>query len=125
MAQSGNDIWINQSNRELPFFPNKSYVITAADVGKLNLPAFMWIEAYFDPENVANPHLAVWGGNLNEDGTPQVNLIRFAYSGQMKQFKGQGILASGVDCRGVTQTSTTIGADPGDLIQVIVGGGAI
>lgn len=125
MKESGNDISIGQYNRELPFFPNKSYVLTSADMGNLNLPAFMWIEAYFDPNNVSAPRLAVWGGHYNADGSPQVNIVRFAYSGQTKVFKGKGILASGVDCRGVTQISTTIGADPADLTQVIVYGGMI
>lgn len=125
MKESGNDISVGQYNREVPFFPNKSYVITAADVGNLYLPAFMWIEAYFNAATVTDPHLAVWGGHYNADGTPQVNLVRFAYSGQMKQFKGKGILSSGTDCRGVNQTSTAIGSDPANLTQVIVYGGAI
>lgn len=125
MKESGNQISIGQYNRELPFFPNMSYIFTSADIGNLNLPAFMWIEAYFDAMNVSSPQLAVWGGHYNADESPQVNIVRFAYSGQMKQFKGKGILSSGVDIRGVTITSTTIGANPANLSQVIVHGGMI
>lgn len=125
MKESGNDVSIRQYNRELPFFPNKSYVVAPADLGNLNLPAFMWIQAFFTAASVPSPQLVVWGGHYNADSTPQGNLIPFAYSGQIIQFKGKGLLSSAVDCRGVTQTSTALGGAVNQITRVVVYGGAI
>jgi len=125
MKESGNDVSIGQYNRELPFFPNKTYVIEAADLGNLNLRAFMWIQAFFDAASVTSPQVVAWGGHYNADGTPQGNLIPFGYSGHIIQFKGKGLLTSAVDCRGVTQTSTPFGVAPTQIRRVVVYGGAI
>jgi hypothetical protein len=126
MLTSSNDLNINESNREVPFFPSKSWIITTTDYDdiSLTLPAFMWVQAFFDATVLANAQLAVWGGKYNPNNTIQANIVRFAYSGQMIMFKGKGILTSGIDFRGTTITSTPLGANPNELSQIIVYGGA-
>lgn len=118
---------INDRNTDIPFTPSNSWILTEADKDKLDLElTFGWIQAFFDNTLTENPVLAVYSGKSNDsDGSPQANIIQFAYSGERVKFKGNGILSSGKDCRGVTITSLPI--DPESpttsFLRVIVQGG--
>ena len=119
---------VTDRNTEMPFFPSTSWTLTQSDLTAGTTSGFKdtftWIQVFFDAESLTAPaQLVVYSGKPNQDGSPQCNLVRFAYSGEMKPFKGQAIVASGDDVRGDTWTSTPIGDDADtELSQVIVYG---
>jgi len=109
---------INKSdpNITLPFYPSSSWELKAANVISDNtkisanaLPFFNYIQAFFGA-GVTNATLAIFSGNYFDDETPIVSPVRFAFSGERVNFKGQLILASGKDILGNTITTTAIGS---------------
>lgn len=113
-------------NTELPFFPNFTYDLLEADKGVETLPAFNWIQAFFDSTQfVGNPKLVVLSG-FEEDGTTKIySEISFAYSGEMKNIKGKGIVDAATNIRDQSISSDVIGvSDPVTMItKVTVYGG--
>lgn len=116
---------IQDRNTDIPFTASCTWSLTEADKDVFQKLTFGWIQAFFDDTLGVNPELVVFSGNYNADNTKQGNLIRFAYSGERVKFKGNMILSSADDCRGVTITSTPIGSTgTTDLLKVIAYGGA-
>jgi hypothetical protein len=119
------NINITDRNTEVPFYPSFSYQIINSDmitsVNDIVLPPFFWIQAFFDAESLTAPaQLAIYSGAEDDAGNPIVSIVRFAYSGEMKNFKGLAIFTSGEDIRGDTIESTPIGATTTtDLLNVI------
>jgi hypothetical protein len=119
---------INQSanNLTVPFFPSASWYVTEfinpATIAPQNIvgPYFSYIQAFFGG-GVTDATIAVYSGVNADDGTPIVNPVRFAYSGETKQFKGSILLTTGVDRNGQTVTPETFG----DFSQIIAYGGTI
>lgn len=125
---------INQRNTELSFFPSSSWGIVQADVvpdgtSPDEFPlhiTFSYIQAFFDAATITvDPILCVWSGKVNPlTGAPIISPVRFAYSGQMVQFKGSLILESGNDVTGKAYQSTVIGnTATTDLSEVYAFGG--
>lgn len=126
MATSLVNLSISDRNTDIPFFPNLTYNFLNADFGVVSpsIPTFNWIQAFFDSTFTGIPTLCIGTGGFNSAGAPIVSQVRFAYSGERINIKGQSIYASGVNIRGQTVTSTPIGAVlTTDLIQVIAYGG--
>jgi len=106
---SNRDIAILEVNRNLPFFGSQITVVSGFNDPlnmHIQIRGFNWIQAFYSSSIVGNPILAVWSGINFPDNTPQVNKVRFAYSGQMIPFHGGAILTSGIDVDGNTITST-------------------
>ncbi len=121
-----NQISVTSRNTELPFFPNFTYELLEADKGNITtVPAFSWIQAFFDPLLLSVPaQLAIFNGHFFDDDLPILSLVRFAYSGERINIKGRGIFVSGKNVRQQVVNSTPIGAIGGsDLSQVIAYGG--
>lgn len=124
MPETIEQISVTSRNTELPFFPNATYNLLEADKGKIDLPAFSWIQAFFDATFSGTPQLAIFTGYTFPDGSPLLSLVRFAYSGERINIKGSGIFASGQNVRNQAVISTVIGAVlTDDLSQVIAYGG--
>lgn len=125
------DILITDRNTGLPYFPSSTWTIleadkvTAATLPGSALPAFDWIQAFYDAEDLGTAaQLAIWSGAFDALGNPIVSLVRFAYSGERINFKGKAIFTTGTDRRGVVITSTPIGNTAAtDLLEVIAYGG--
>ncbi len=101
----------------IPFFPSGSWELKIANVVSDNtkipastLPYFNYIQAFF-PTETSTAILAIFAGKYHANGTPIVSPVRFAYSGERVNIKGQLILTTGTDILGYTVTSTTIGSD--------------
>ena len=113
-------------NTNVPFFPQWNYPLFEADKGNISLPAFSWIQAFFDSaELTVLPQLVIYSGT-DESGanTPIYSVVQFAYSGERVNVKGQGIVASATDIRGNSIASTPIGSThTSDLLQVFAWGG--
>lgn len=115
---------INNRNTDIPFTPSCSWSLTEEDKDVFGKLTFGWIQAFFDNTLSVNPELVVFAGKYNDDGSKQGNLIRFAYSGERVKVKGNMILSTAKDCRGITIASTPIGnTGTTDLLKVIAYGG--
>lgn len=118
---------VTDRNTDIPFFPNVTYNLFAADFGVINstlIPTFSWIQAFFDVSLAAAPYLCIYTGYNDSLGNPIVSRIRFAYSGERINIKGCGIAATGTNIRGQTVSSTPIGDIlASDLTEVIAYGG--
>lgn len=118
-----NQLDILNRNTDIPFTPSISWSLVEADKDVFMM-TFGWIQAFFDDTLAVNPELVVYSGKLNDDGSRQGNLIRFAFSGERVKFKGNMILSSADDCRNVTIQSIPIGNTANsDLLKVIAYGG--
>jgi len=121
------NISLTDRNTDIPFFPNISYNLTNDDFGvidPINMPAFQWIQAFFDDTLDARPQLCVFTGAYDTLGAPILSQVTFAYSGHMIQIKGMGIFSFGKNWRGQSITSTPIGSTAStNLLLVTVYGG--
>lgn len=126
MANFLSGLSITDRNTDIPFFPNVTWILEEADLDAKNLPTFNWIQAFYDSSTLSGtPNLAVFTGAYHDDGvTPIVAYVPFAYSGERVNIKGNGIFSTGEDIRGVTITTTPLGADPAtDILKVVAWGG--
>jgi hypothetical protein len=133
MADTSNLLSVNQNNGSVPFFPSYTWnylnadIFTSATQKNQFLLTFSWIQAFFDPTAITViPQLAIWSGHYLPDGiTPLLNGVRFGYSGERINIKGNALFATGTNVRGQTVISTPINAaSPSDsLSQVIAYGG--
>lgn len=115
---------LTDRNTDIPFFPSSTWNLVSNDFGKINLPTFSWIQAFYDASLAAEPLLAIFTGNFTDAGVPILSEVRFAYSGERINIKGSGIFVSGLNNRGQAVSSTTIGVNPvADLSRVIAWGG--
>ncbi len=126
------DLNVLQNNGSVPYFPSLTWEYQNSDLittGEIPMGGFImtfnWIQAFFDSTISVPPELVIYSGRTLPDGiTPIVSRIRFAYSGERINIKGNALYQSGEDIRGTTVTSTPIGAAPTtDISQVIAYGG--
>jgi hypothetical protein len=123
MASTISNLSISDRNTDVPFFPNITFNFTNSDFGVQGIPTFSWIQAFFDSTFTGIPTLVV-GVGYDNSGNLIVSQVRFAYSGERINIKGQGIYTTGTNIRGQTVTSTPIGSTlTTDLTQVIAYGG--
>jgi hypothetical protein len=119
-----NQLDILNRNTDIPFTASCTWSLTEADKDAFFGLTFGWLQAFFDNALGVNPQLVVFAGKYNEDGSKQGNIVPFAFSGEKVKIKGNGILSTGKDCRGVTWTSVPIGeTGTTDLLRVIAWGG--
>jgi len=119
-----NQLDIGNRNTDIPFTSSCSWSLTETDKDIFFSLTFGWIQAFFDLTLSVNPEIVVYSGKLNDNGSKQGNLIRFAYSGERVKFKGNGILSTANDCRGVSISSLPIGnVLTSDFLKVIAYGG--
>jgi hypothetical protein len=112
-----NDISINDKNILIPVIPDVAWPITEEMVDTTStefLITFFIIRAYYDASQFeGHPQLVIDSGKVSQEtGQPYQSLIKFAYSGETRYFKGQRILSEGVDRFGNVITSTPFGEDP-------------
>ncbi len=121
------NISVTDRNTDIPFFPNITYNFLNADydvIDPIDIPAFSWIQAFFDSGLLVAPTICVYTGNRDENDDPILSQVRFAYSGERINIKGMGIFSTGKNWRGQTVTSVPIGAaTTTNLLQVIAYGG--
>lgn len=121
------NISVTDRNTDIPFFPNITYNLLNADYGIIDpvaIPAFSWIQAFFDSTLGVAPEICVFTGAFDTLGAPILSQVRFAYSGERINIKGSGIFATGKNWRGQTVTSTPIGSTlNANLTKVIAYGG--
>lgn len=126
MASSLSNLSISDRNTDIPFFPNITYNFLSSDFGVVSpsIPTFSWIQAFFDSSFIGIPSLCIGTGAFDAAGNPIVSRVRFAYSGERINIKGQSIYDSGMNSRGQTVSSSPIGATlTTDLLEVIAYGG--
>ena len=121
MSQS--DLSIVVPNNQVGFFPSISWEIKPTDISVITKAPFFWVQAFWDSTDYTGgiPTLLVSKG----DNSP-VSPILFAFSGEMKPFKGKAFWSSGNDRYGNSQTATPINpaSTTDSLTKVIVYGGA-
>lgn len=126
------DLNITQNNGSVPYFPSLTWTYRNSDLittGKIPqggfIMTFNWIQAWYDQTLGTPPQLLVYSGRTFDDGvTPILSLIRFSWSGEKINIKGNALYASGLDIRSQAVTSTPIGNAPTtDLSTVLAFGG--
>lgn len=129
------DLNILSNNASIPFYPSITWEYVNSDIILEGTApghyiasglTFSWIQAFFDQDNITDPaKLAIWSGRIAADGvTPVLSLVRFAYSGERINIKGNALFTSGVNIKGQLVSSSPIGSvATTDLQQVIAYGG--